>query len=137
MLKKTITYTDYNGNERTEDFYFNLSKIELMKLEASIKGGMQKMMDDIAKANDNFRVIEVFEKLIKLAYGVKDEDGKHFRKSKEATEEFVQSEAYSVLLFELLSDADKSAEFFRGVVPADLMAQAEAMNSKPTLLPNA
>ena len=85
MLKKTITYTDYNGNERVEDFYFNLSKIELMKLEASTKGGMQKMMDDIVKANDNFRVIEVFERLIKLAYGVKDEDGKHFRKSKEAT----------------------------------------------------
>ncbi len=134
MLKKTITYTDYNGNERSEDFYFNLSKIELMKLQASTKGGMEKMMDDIVKANDNFRVIEVFEKLIRLAYGVKSEDGKFFRKTPESTEAFVQSEAYSNLLFELLSDAEKSAEFFRGVVPADLMAQAEAMNAKPTLM---
>lgn len=105
-----------------------------MKLQASTKGGMEKMMDDIVKANDNFRVIEVFEKLIRLAYGVKSEDGKFFRKTPESTEAFVQSEAYSNLLFELLSDAEKSAEFFRGVVPADLMAQAEAMNAKPTLM---
>lgn len=126
MIKQTITYTDYNGNERTEEYWFNLSKAELLRLETTTKGGFQKMLENAVASEDNYRIIEVFEDLIKHAIGMKTPDGKYFKKSKEFTEDFVQSEAYSTLLFDLLQDADKANAFIRGIMPTDLMAQAEA-----------
>ena len=126
MIKQTITYTDYNGNERTEEYWFNLSKAELLRLETTTKGGFQKMLENAAASEDNYRIIEVFEDLIKHSIGMKTLDGKYFKKSKEFTEDFVQSEAYSTLLFDLLQDAEKANAFIRGIMPNDLLAQAEA-----------
>ena len=126
MIKQTITYMDYNGNERTEEYWFNLSKAELLRLETTTKGGFQKMLENAVASEDNYRIIEVFEDLIKHSIGMKTLDGKYFKKSKEFTEDFVQSEAYSTLLFHLLQDGERANAFIRGIMPNDLLAQAEA-----------
>lgn len=124
MIKKTITYSDFNGNERTEDFYFNLTKAEITKMELSIKGGLAEMIQRIVAAQDTPAIIEVFEDLIKRSYGVKTPDGRGFTKKAEDLEAFVATEAYSQLFMELATDADAAAKFVNGVVPADMAKQA-------------
>ena len=123
MLKKTITYTDYNGTERTEDHYFNLSKAELAEMEMGTAGGLAEMLNRIVAAQDAPAIMKVFKDLILKAYGIKSADGKRFIKSEEISTEFIQTEAYSVLFMELITDADAIAAFINGIVPAD-MAQA-------------
>lgn len=124
MIKKTITYSDFNGNERTEDFYFNLTKAEITKMELSTKGGLAEMIQRIVAAQDTPAIIEVFEDLIKRAYGVKTPDGRGFIKRAEDLEAFMATEAYSELFMELATDADAAAKFVNGVVPADMAKQA-------------
>ena len=123
MLKKTITYTDYNGDEVTEDFYFNLTKAELMTLELKA-GGLKETIERIAKERDTKKLVEMFEELIMVSYGEKSLDGKRFVKSKEMSEAFKQTEAYSELFMELLT-TDKAIEFVRGIVPADLKSAVD------------
>lgn len=120
MLKKTITYSDYNGVERTENFYFNLSKAELMEMELSQAGGLAEMINKIVAANDAPSIIRVFKDIILKAYGEKSEDGKRFIKSKEISEAFAQTEAYSQLFMELAMDDKAAAEFINGIVPSDV-----------------
>lgn len=129
MLKKTITYTDYNGSERTEDFYFNLTKAEIMEMEMSTTGGLAEMINRIVAAQDMPAIIKVFKDLVLRAYGEKSADGKRFVKSDEIATGFAQTEAYSILFMELATDADKASEFVNGVVPAD-MSKAAAKASK-------
>lgn len=119
MLKKTITYTDYNGVERTEDFYFNLTKAELMEMEMGTPGGMSEMISKIVSAKDAPTIISVFKNLILKAYGEKSPDGKRFVKSDEISNAFAQTEAYSELFMELASDADAASNFVNGVAPKD------------------
>lgn len=128
MIKKTITYKDYNDNERTEDFYFNLTKAEVMEMEMSVKGGLAEMIQRIIAAQDQPAIIAMFRDLITRAYGVKSPDGRRFMKSKEITEDFVQTEAFSELYMELATDADAAAKFVNGIVPADMAKQA-ALNA--------
>ena len=118
MLKKTITYTDYNGNERTENFYFNLTKAEIMDMEMTTAGGFAEMIQRVVDAKDGVSIIKIFKDLIHKAYGVKSPDGKRFIKSKEVLDEFIQTEAYSQLYMELATDADAAAQFVNGVLPA-------------------
>ena len=118
MLKKTITYVDYNGTERKEDFYFNLSKAEIMEMEMGTTGGMVEMINRIVAAQDAPAIIDVFKKMILTAYGEKSADGKRFIKSKELSEAFSQTEAYSQLFMELATDADAASKFVNGIVPA-------------------
>lgn len=120
MIKKTIKYTDYNGVERVEDFYFNLSKAEITEMELSIEGGMSKMLEDIVKSNNNKEIVGMFKELILKSYGEKSEDGKRFIKSKELTEGFAQTEAFSELFVELALNEEKAAEFVNGIVPGGL-----------------
>lgn len=120
MLKKTITYTDYNGNSRTEDFYFNLTKTELMKMEMGTNGGLSEMVKSIIAAQDQAALIQIFEDLILKAYGVKSLDGKRFEKSAQLSEAFAQTEAYDQLFMELATDADAAAQFINGIVPAEM-----------------
>ena len=101
MLKKTITYTDYNGVERTEDKYFNLSKAEIMEMEMSTAGGFAEMVQGIVKAQDAPAIMKIFKDIILKSYGEKSPDGKRFIKSKELSDEFSQTEAYSDLFMEL------------------------------------
>lgn len=119
MLKKTITYKDYNGGERTEDFYFNLSKAEIMEMEMGTSGGFAEMINRIVAAQDTASIVKIFKDIILRAYGVKSPDGKRFIKSRELSEEFAQTEAYSNLFMELATDADAAAKFINGIVPAD------------------
>ena len=123
MLKKTITYTDYNDVERKEDFYFNLSKAELMEMEMSTAGGLAERINKIVATQDNVAIIAIFKDLVLKAYGEKSADGKRFIKSKELSEAFSQTEAYSILFMELATNADAGAEFVNGIVPADLAKQ--------------
>lgn len=118
MLKENITYTDYNGSERTEDFYFNLTKAEIMEMELSTTGGLSEMISRIVAAKDAPAIIKVFKDLILKAYGQKSADGKRFIKSKELSDEFAQTEAYSILFMRLATDADAAAKFVNAIVPA-------------------
>lgn len=118
MLKKTITYVDYDENERTEDFFFNLSKAELTEMEMSHNGGLVKVIEKIAAAQDSKRIVELFKDLILKAYGEKSLDGKRFVKSQELRDAFAQTQAYSDLFMELASNAEAAAAFVNGIVPA-------------------
>lgn len=134
MLKKSITYTDYNGTERTETFYFNISKAELMEMELGTTGGYAEMLQRIVETQDAPSLIKIFKDLIFKAYGVKSSDGKRFIKSQELSEEFAQTEAYTVLFMELATNAEAGAEFVNGILPQDLVAQAA--NNKLKLAPD-
>ena len=130
MLKKTITYEDYNGVERTEDFYFNLNKAEIMEMEMSVNGGLTEMIKKVVAAQDAPAIMKVFKELVLKAYGEKSLDGKRFIKSKEKADEFSQTEAYSIIFMELATDADAAAKFINGVIPADAAKQLAAMENK-------
>ena len=130
MIKKTIAYTDYNGIERKEDFYFNLTKAEVMELEMSTKGGLAEMIQRIVAAQDQPAIIKIFKELIIKAYGVKSPDGKKFIKNQEVVDDFVQTEAFSELFMELATNADAAAEFVNGIVPANLAEQAKQLAAK-------
>jgi len=125
MLKKTITYTDFNGVERTEDFYFNLSKAELADMELSTEGGLLDVIKKIIASKDRPELIKLFKKIVLSSYGIKSEDGKKFKKNDEIREDFVSSNAYSEIYMELISDSDKASEFVNGILPADLVSQAK------------
>lgn len=118
MLKKSITFTDYDGNERTENFWFNLSKAECMEMELSTNGGMQQMIEKIISEKDQAKIVKIFKEIILKSYGEKSPDGKHFYKSPEISAGFASTEAYSELFMELATNADKAAEFMNAVLPA-------------------
>lgn len=117
MIKRTIKYTDYKGNEREEDFYFNLSKPEVMEMELTTKGGMSDYLSKIIKANNRDELIKWFKIIILKAYGEKSEDGRQFIKSPEISKAFSQTEAFVQLYMELVMDDVKAAEFVNGIVP--------------------
>lgn len=118
MLKKQITYTDYNGVERTEDFYFNLNKAELTEMELSTSGGMSTLLTDIVNSQNVEQMVVIFKKIIMKSYGQKSDDGRRFFKSEEARNEFEQTEAYSELFVELLTNTDSAVQFINGIMPA-------------------
>lgn len=126
MLKKTITYTDYNGVDRKEDFYFNLSKAEVMEMELSTTGGLAEMIKRTVAAQDQPTIIKIFKELVLKAYGEKSPDGKRFIKSAELSEAFSQTEAYSILFMELATNDEAAAKFINGIVPADMAQQVAA-----------
>lgn len=130
MLKLTKTFTDYDGNSRTEDFYFNLSKAELMKMEMGESGGLEKLLRKIIAEQDNVQIMKYFDEIISKAYGEKSADGRRFIKSPELTEAFKQTEAYSEIFMDLITDAGKAADFVNQVLPdvSDLPSQVGAEN---------
>lgn len=117
MIKETITYTDYNGVERTEDFYFNLTKAEVTEMQLQTEGGLSEMIERIVKAQDVPQIVGIFKTIILKAYGVKSADGRRFIKNDQLRDEFSQTEAYSQLFMTLATDADKAADFVNGVLP--------------------
>lgn len=120
MLKKTITYTDYNGIERKEDFYFNLTKAELMEMEIGTTGGLAESLQKIVDAKDAPTIIKIFKDVVLKAYGEKSADGRSFVKVKDGkllAEDFSQTEAYSILFMELATDSDAAAKFVNGIMP--------------------
>ncbi|MCD8372606.1 MAG: hypothetical protein LUD27_04830 [Clostridia bacterium] len=117
MLKKTITYTDYNGVERTEDFYFNFTQAELTEMQYGVEGGLEEQLKRIVNTKDQPAIIREFKNLILKAYGEKSADGRQFMKSAEISEKFAHTEAYSILFMELATDANKASDFVNGIVP--------------------
>lgn len=123
MITETIKYIDYNGVEREEKFMFNLTKAELMEMEMSTTGGLTEMIQKIISSKDAPAIIKIFKDLVLKAYGEKSEDGRRFIKSKELSESFSQTEAYSQLFMKLATDADAAAKFVNGIVPNDVSNQ--------------
>lgn len=117
MLKKTITFVDYNGTTRTEDYYFNLNEAEALKLELMEKGGLTEKINRIIAAQDIPVIMETFEDFIKKSYGVKSPDGREFIKSEELTRKFMQTEAYSKFMMELCTKDGAAAEFVNAIIP--------------------
>ena len=126
MLKKTVKYVDYDGTERVEDLYFNLTKAEVMEMELGTTGGMQKMLEKIVAAQDSKQIISVFKDIILRSYGEKSDDGRRFIKTQEITDAFAQTEAYSDLFMELATNADAASDFINGIVPQGMGEQARA-----------
>lgn len=120
MLKKTITYTDYNGVKRTEDFYFNLTQAEITEMEMGTTGGFTEMLQKIIAAKDVPSLVKIMKDLVLRAYGEKSADGRRFIKSEEISKAFSQTEAYSQLFMELALDSEKGSEFVNGIVPASM-----------------
>ena len=127
MLKKVIKYTDYNGVEREEPFYFNLSKAELVELEMSVNGGLTEFITRVVATQDQTELIKLFKRFILMAYGEKSDDGKRFIKSEEISANFAATEAYSELFMELMSSTEKMTVFVNALAPAEVSVnEAEA-----------
>lgn len=127
MIKWPIKYTDYNGNEISEDFYFNLNKAELIQMQFDVNGAYSQFIERVTNERDLKTIGAEFRKIILSSYGKKSDDGKRFIKTQELRDEFEQSEAYATLYVELLSDSDKMVNFVRGILPKDLQ---DARDSK-------
>jgi len=130
MLKKLIEYVDYNGKQRKENFYFSLSKAELMEMELGTVGGMQNLIQLIIDKQDIPEIIKAFKMIILKSYGEKSADGVRFIKSDELSAAFSQTEAYSNLFMELISNGEAAAAFINGIVPADLAQAAKAQKAE-------
>ena len=120
MYKKTITYEDYNGDKVTEDFYFNLTKAELLEMNFQASGGLENYARSIINTRDTATMMQIYKDLLLKAYGVKTPDGKHFMKTEQIRIEFECSPAYSELYTELLTSDKSAAEFFNGIIPKEL-----------------
>ena len=137
MLKKLIKYTDYDGRERSENFYFYLNKAELMDMELGVDGGMQQMIQLIIDKQDIPKIMNAFKTIILKAYGEKSPDGRRFIKSKELSEAFSQTEAFSNLYVELVTDANAAAAFINSIVPEDVAnAAGERRKAKELMEPD-
>lgn len=128
MLKKTVTYIDFDGNERTEDFFFNLTEQEIAEMELSTEGGLGNFINKAVAAKSQVELIDLFKKLILAAYGVKSADGRRFVKNDAVREDFMSTQAFSDIYMELVQDADKASAFFNGIVPKE-------KNKAPVALP--
>lgn len=134
MLKKTVSYTNFNDEEVTEDHYFHLSKAELVEMELSMEGGLSKHLQNLVESGDGGTIMKTFKTLLLDAYGKKSADGRSFIKTQEIKDEFASSEVYSQIFMELATNADAAAEFVNGIIPAGLDAEVEkfqAQQDKP------
>lgn len=129
MLKQKITYNDYNGAERTEDFYFNLNAAEVTEMEMTTEGGLAEMINKVVAAQDAPSIIKIFKEIVLKAYGEKSVDGRRFIKSDELSTAFSQTEAYSQLFMKLATDADAAAKFVNGILPSEEKLQAKIAES--------
>lgn len=130
MFKKTVSYTDYNGVERTESYHFHFSEAEILDMEMSVEGGFAERIQTIIDANDKTSLMKVIKKFVIDAYGVKSEDGKRFIKNDEVKTAFLESPAYSKIWMELVTNDQVAADFINNVVPADMKEQLAAIAAK-------
>lgn len=133
MLKKTITFTDYNGVSRTEDHYFNLNDAELMKLELGTVGGLSEQIKRVMSEQDVPTIMEIFDHLIDISYGRRSADGREFEKSEAITRSFKQTEAYSKLFMELVSKEGTASEFVNGIISRTVDASGDNVIPMPTV----
>lgn len=129
MLKKTIKYTNYNDEKKSNDYYFHLKKSELIDLQFSTAEGFITYIEEITKTNDQTKIWKAFRDIVLLAYGKKSEDGERFIKSDEIRREFEETEAFSELIYELMTSETAAADFINAIMPADLVAEANLEKS--------
>ena len=129
MHKETITYEDWNGVERTEDFYFNLTEQELVKMDVQENSALQDKIDKVIKAKSQQEILDLFEKIVYVSYGVKSEDGKRFIKSKEVKDAFLESPAYSMIYMMLATDAQAASKFVNEIMPKPKNAPVQDVTS--------
>lgn len=127
MVKKTITYIDYDGTERTEDFYFNLSEAEITEMQLSVEGGMRGYIEKIIAAKSQLELVKLFKEILLRSYGKKSLDGRLFVKNEANTAEFLANPAYSKIYMELVTDTDAATKFVNGLIPASAQNQNPAM----------
>lgn len=128
MIKKTVSYEDFNGINRTEDLYFHLNEPELIALNKEYKGGLATLLEEIAATDDKMRMVEIIKVIVLKSYGIKSEDGKSFIKfvnGKRISEDFEQTQAYVEVYMELIGDGEKAADFVNGIVPASVRKKIE------------
>jgi hypothetical protein len=127
MLCKTITFSDYDGVQHTEDFWFNLSKPELAELMLATDGNgdLRIYLQEIAASNDPSKILKEFRKIVGMSVGQR-EGSRRFIKSDDITGSFLESPAYEELFMELLQNPDQFVEFIKGMIPADMVADVEA-----------
>lgn len=130
MYKITETYVDYDGNKRTEDFYFHLTKAEIMEFDFLQQGGMEKMVEKIISTQDRKSLIEIFKTLVIGAYGEKSMDGRRFMKNDEVKQSFIETEAYSQIFMRLATDAKSASEFINNIIPKDLQGELKKEQEK-------
>lgn len=124
MIKKTITYKDYNDTERTEDFYFHLTEAELVDMQMSESGGLGELIQRVTNARDDIVTYNIFKDLFYRAYGEKSPDGKRFIKTKEVKDAFMQTEAASIIFMSLMQNEEEAAAFVNGIIPKKLLEEA-------------
>lgn len=131
MLKRDITYEDFDGQTLTETYYFNLTKSEIIDLELSVDGGLEASLTAIVRSQDMKAIIREFKRIILTAYGVRSDDGKRFIKNDKVREEFSQTAAYDALFMDLATNEDAAANFIRGVLPAGMSQEISAVDTPP------
>lgn len=138
MLKRTIKFKDYDDKERVEDHYFHMSKAEVIKwITTSGEYTLDKVLIRLTTEKNGKKIMEMFESLIKQSYGRKSLDGRKFEKSEEIWNDFYQTEAYSVLFTELVTDAKKAAEFVNQIIPSDMSTEVQKiMAENPEGIPD-
>ena len=117
MLVKKISYTDFDGNEREETHYFNLTRTEVVEMQWSTPGGLKALLDRIVEEQDIKEILDIIREILSKAYGVKSADGRRFDKDPALWVNFTQSLAFDELFMELMTNAGYAAEFMNGIVP--------------------
>lgn len=135
MLKKTITYKDFNDQEVSEDFFFHLSMAEMVELELSHKDGLSESLQRIIAAEDGQGIVTEFQNIISKAYGKRSDDGRRFIKNQEIRDEFQSTGAYSALFMELITDTNAAIDFINGIIPAGMAEEAAKIAAAPQLKP--
>lgn len=120
MLRKSVNYTDFDGNNRTEVLYFNISKPELLDYLADKGDNFESYVRKLTETSNLKGIMDLFKEIVVISYGEKSEDGRRFIKSEQMSKEFMQTEAYNTLFEELIADPKNAIAFIKGVIPADL-----------------
>lgn len=129
MIKRTVTFTNYDGEEVTQDFYFNLTNAEIVEMELSTPGGLSTMLQKIINTKNVPETVKLFKEILLKSYGQKSADGNHFVKNQQITDEFISSPAFSELYMELAFDTDAATKFINGVVPSDISTKMKTQNA--------
>lgn len=130
MLKKRITYTNFEDEEVTETFYFNLTKADLMEMEVSKRGGLNGYIERIQETNDAGLVFEELKSLMSRSVGRLAPDGRGFSRSQQIRDEFMNSEAFSNFILEMLTDPQLAAEFIQGLIPKNIESEVDRIVKK-------
>lgn len=131
MFKDKVTYTDYNGVEREEEFFFNLNEAELFEMQNSVRGGLTEKVKKIMETKNTPEIIKLFKEIMQMSYGVKSDDGRRFIKNKEVLDEFTQTEAYSKIYMKLATDSDYAAKFINEIIPKEISDRANGLTVLP------